>query len=536
MFALSSASSLERVSRDRPFEGAIGKPLELTAAANGWASGQVVIIAGDRPLRDVRVRVSPLQSWQHAEGSPETKHAIPGPSIPGDVFELSRVHYVEIKTPSAGRIGPPGYYPDPLEPLTPGKSFEVEAGSVQPIWLTVKVPPEVGEHDVRQLKPWSYAGSVTVEATVDGTGTVSQEIPLVLRVAKFRLPHRRILRIWIMFNLDAWRRFYNWMTPEDSLKAWEDGAFLLARYGITPNTVPASEFGDEPDLNYYERFYTKILDLGAPHLEIAPESWPVIVKNGWEEIAYYYHGSEWKKEENPTYAAAMRKVLEKAPGVKISVAGVKPDDCLTGVVRVWTYVSFAPIDAAVRERVKRGEELWWYVCCAPMEPYANCQLDAPQIDPRILGWQLFQYGCTGFYYWRASMLGDNVKGDSPEEKWPNRPWDTATSDVPSQHNDGQLIYPGPDGTPWSSIRLENMRDGADDYDTLCILRRYVERLKQTGDYPDLVARAEDALRINPALSSGIASYTKDPAVVERERLRVCGLITEARLALDEISY
>ena len=232
----------------------------------------------------------------------------------------------------------------------------------------------------------------------------------------------------------------------------------------------------------------------------------------------------------------MRKVLEKAPGVRISVAGVKPDECLTGVVRVWTYVSFAPIDAAVRERVKRGEELWWYVRWAPMEPYANCQLDAPQIDPRILGWQLFQYGCTGFYYWRASMLGDNVQGDTPQEKWPNRPWDTATSDVASQHNDGQLIYPGPDGTPWSSIRLENLRDGADDYDSLCTLRRYVERLKSAGDRPDLVERAEDALRVNPALSAGIACYTKDPAVVEYERLRVFGLITEARLAFGEISY
>ncbi len=535
-FTLSSASSLQRVFRDRPFYGEPGRPIELSAAANGWASAQVVILAGDKRLRDVQVSVSDLGSWIHDMDCRETRHAIPGQSFPGDVFELSRVHYVEIKVPSGGRTGPIGWHPDPLEPLGPGHSFEVEPGSVQPIWLTVKIPPEFGDHDIRQVRHWNYSGTVTVQADVEGVGVVSHEIPLILRVARFRLPHRRILHIWSMFDLSSWREFYNWMSPEESRKAWEAGAFLLARYGITPTTAPASEFGDKPDLDYYERFYRKVLELGAPHLEIAPESWPVVLKNGWDDIAYFYIGSEWPREANPKFAADMRDYLAKAPGVKISVAGVHPDESLAGLVSVWTQVSFMTADAAVRERVKRGEQLWWYVCCTPVEPYANCTLDSPQIDPRILGWQLYQYGCTGFYYWRASQLGGNTQDDTPEQKWPNRPWDTATSDVASQHNDGQLIYPGPDGKPWSSIRLENLRDGADDYDYLVILRRYVDKLKGAGAYPGIVDRSEEALKVNPTLSTGIAAYTKDPAIVEYERLRVFGLITEARLALGEISY
>ena len=78
---------------------------------------------------------------------------------------------------------------------------------------------------------------------------------------------------------------------------------------------------------------------------------------------------------------------------------------------------------------------------------------------------------------RTARTRRNTKGSSPEEKWPNRPWSPYTI-VPYTNNDGLLIYPGPDGVPWSSIRLENLRDGADDYDYLCILRDYVAKLKK----------------------------------------------------------
>ncbi|MCK4245140.1 MAG: DUF4091 domain-containing protein, partial [Candidatus Omnitrophica bacterium] len=324
---------------------------------------------------------------------------------------------------------------------------------------------------------------------------------------------------------------------EESLKAWEDGAFLLARYGITPSTPSSGTFDKELGLAYYERFYKRILELGAPHLEIAPESWPVIVKNGWEDIAYYYYGSEWPGHENPKNADIIRMKLKKAPGVKVSVAGVKPNECLKGLVKVWVLLTREYGQSSL---IYPNDEVWWYVCCSPGPPYANLQLDAGQIDPRVLGWQLFQYGCTGFYYWRASMIRNNMQGERPEEKWPNRPWNTATSDVPASHNDGQLIYPGPGGKAWSCIRLENMRDGADDYDYLCVLRDYVDQLKRlkgkrAGDaISKLIQRAEDALRITPELSVAVDNYTKDPAVVERERRRVCGLIEEVKAALSAI--
>ncbi len=537
-FALASASSMQRVFRDRPYRGPVGKPLELAAAMNSWTSGQVVIIAGDKRLRNVRVEVSDLKSWEVSEHPVNEdkdegiKHAlIEGPPMPAGAIETARVHYVEITEPSPGLISPPGWYPDPLEPITSESRFEVDAGTVQPIWLRLKVPPDTRARNKSLYRRWyrQFRGPVTVHADVEGEGAQSQQIDIELRVFKFSLPPQRILRLWTMAG--SWGDFYNWLSAEEVREIDKEVVFLLARFGITSRFSLAE--GDEVDLGEYERFCKKLLDLGVSHLQIDERAWPVIVKNGWEDIAYHYFGSEWLKAKNIEAAARIRKAAAKMPLVKVQVAGVKPSPYLDGIVNVWVYPSDETLDS-LKDNLARGEEAQWYSCCRPEGPHANVLLDCHQIAPRILLWQAFQYGVTGFLYWHATCIGaGNPEGDTPEEKWPNRPWHSRTC-LPYSHNDGMLLYPGPDGVPWSSIRLENLRDGADDYDYLCILRDYVAKLKKADFSPELVERAEDALKINPELSACKTEFTLDPAVVERERCRVGSYIEEGRAALGEI--
>ena len=166
-------------------------------------------------------------------------------------------------------------------------------------------------------------------------------------------------------------------------------------------------------------------------------------------------------------------------------------------------------------------------------------LDCAPVDPRIICWQAFQYNISGYLYWNTMHVAphgpnqSNTMGNTPEEKWPNRPWCPNTV-LPYSHNDGLIVYPGPGGEPWSSIRLENLRDGADDYDYLCILRDYVAKLNKADFAPELVDRAEQALKVNPDVSACKTEYTKDPAVVERERRRIGSYIEEARATLGEI--
>ncbi len=542
-FALASASSMQRVFRDRPFDGLVGKPLQLAAAMRGWVSGQVVIIAGEKKLRNVRVEVKDLTSWEVSEdpvrydkrGNGE-HDLIEGPPIPGNAFELARVHYVEIEKPCAGKISLPGGYPDPLEPMTPESRFEVEPGMAQPIWLRMKVPPDTRARNKSLYRRWykQFRGPVVVHAEVEGEGEQSQQLDIELRVFKFNMPKRRILRIWT--NLDgSWMGFYNWLSPEENFDVLQKAALLFARFKISPTTiVPPREEGDSPDLEHYERFFKKILDLGVSHLQIDADCWPVIVGNGWEDIAYRFFGGETPVERHKESMFVIRERMKTTPLAKAGVSGSKPSEFFNEVVDVWIHPSDRSLDC-YRENMARGDEVEWYSCCRPEGPYANFQLDCPQIDPRIICWQLFQYGVSGFHYWRATQTGPaNTAGNTPEEKWPNRPWDPATSPVAHSHNDGCLMYPGPGGEPWSSIRLENLRDGAEDYDYLCILRDYVAKLKKAGFSPPLVARAENALLVNPDVSACKTEYTKDPAVVERERRRVCAYIEEARTVLGEL--
>gem|GEM_PF-5409802 len=543
-FTLAGVSSLHRVFREAPCPAPPGTPLELAAPMNGWASGQIVIAARGQALRNVRVEATELASVEvDSAPDPDGRYAlVPGPAIPAAAVRLSRVHYVEMKAAPAGSIAAPGWYPDPLEPLKPESRFDVEADTVQPVWVTLKVPPEqvTPRHpSLVQRFYKNFKGSVSVTADVDGT-EVRQALEIRLRVYKFRLPQRRLLNIWTLLDGGSWDSFYSWMTPMQRFRALERAAYLLAEYGIAPSLVtPPGAGASESDLEYYESFFKRTLELGAPHLQqVTEDAWPVIVKNGWENIAYLYCGSEWPRKDNPAYAELIRSCKEKLPAARVAVAGVAPDEWLVDLVDVWVYRSDVPLDA-LRERVARGDEAQWYVCCGPEPPYPNLHLDSAPIEARVLGWQLFQYGLTGFYYWQSTMTGlvntANNDGDSPDDKWPNRPWCVETSDVPYSPNDGLLVYPGPNGEPWSCVRLENLRDGAEDYDCLCVLRDYVSRLKTADVAPVLVERAEQALKINPEVSACRTEYTKDPDVLLRERRRVCGYIEEARVALGELS-
>ncbi len=93
-------------------------------------------------------------------------------------------------------------------------------------------------------------------------------------------------------------------------------------------------------------------------------------------------------------------------------------------------------------------------------------IEWPAIDHRLLLWQNQKYGVTGFLYWGLDTWRDNLAG---EKRWPEVKWNPATwrNDAGKAHNgDGQLLYPGPNRQPLSSIRLENFRDGCEDYEYL----------------------------------------------------------------------
>ena len=111
----------------------------------------------------------------------------------------------------------------------------------------------------------------------------------------------------------------------------------------------------------------------------------------------------------------------------------------------------------MKKEVAEGDELWTYICINPREPYANWQLLSDGTEAIV---SAKEYGITGMLYWAVNHWKVNYMNQ-------NTPW---TGDA---YGDGILIYSGyffgPLPSPVSSLRLENIRDGIEDYQMLCML-------------------------------------------------------------------
>jgi hypothetical protein len=88
--------------------------------------------------------------------------------------------------------------------------------------------------------------------------------------------------------------------------------------------------------------------------------------------------------------------------------------------------------------------------------------------------------------------------------------------------------------PLSSIRLENLRDGIEDYEYLWILREAAGRLHEQGTsgHETLLAEAEKALAIDDRVVTDLTHFTQDPTQLRRARAAVARLIERVERALD----
>ena len=201
---------------------------------------------------------------------------------------------------------------------------------------------------------------------------------------------------------------------------------------------------------------------------------------------------------------------------------------LDDVLDIWAPVTGRYKAAEFQAQQAKGDEVWWYVCCGPGKPFANLMIEWPASDHRILLWQTWRFGVTGFLYWGINVFADNSKG---EKRWPATDWNPATwrNDKGMAHNgDGQLLYPGPDGQPLSSLRLANLRDGIEDYECVWLLRDAVAKLRAKGGAdPQLLAEAEKALAIDEAVVKDLTHFTADPATLRRARAALAGVTERA---------
>ena len=95
-----------------------------------------------------------------------------------------------------------------------------------------------------------------------------------------------------------------------------------------------------------------------------------------------------------------------------------------------------------------------------------------------------------------------------------------------------MIYPGPDSTPLSSVRLENLRDGIEDYEYFWLLREAVTGLERSGvtGHEELLAQARQALSVDENVVRDLRHFTDDPRVLRRARAQIARLIERLQAA------
>lgn len=183
----------------------------------------------------------------------------------------------------------------------------------------------------------------------------------------------------------------------------------------------------------------------------------------------------------------------------------------------------------------KGNEIWLYVTGWNV-PYCNLEIDEPGIEHRMLFWQTFLYKCEGFLHWGLNVwphyrVPNPWNTDMPTaaeyDRWPNTDWDDAGWLSGWHSGGGYLIYPGLNG-PLSSIRLEMVRDGIEDWEMLNMLgwqddnsqwNGLIKRAQDQGVSQNIINQAIAAVDISTIVQSTTA-YTHDAGLFENKRIEI----------------
>jgi hypothetical protein len=480
------APSAAKVLRDAKPNADAGR-WDLAAAQNEVEACQLVLLS-DQPVADVKVTVSDLRL---ADGSAAL------------AAKLYKVEYVP-------NIVGETAYPDPLPPLGP---LNLQPNQAQPVWISIRVP--------KDAKPGDYAGMVRVDANGK-----TAEYPLQLHVWGFALPDTPssatafgIIRQFIAeqqgeqaASPKGWwlyQQYYE-MLLDHRISAYEIPADLMS--------PEAAKYLNDPRMTAYQIPYPT--DDAALKALVAR-----LKEGGWYSKGYFYPIDEpVKKDAYEQLAQISDRLHQLAPGYRWVVPfyrGPEWDekltafDLMTNRVNLWCpnsqHFDGSPATRpALDQRRRLGEPIWWYVCCGPGEPYNNFFIEMPAMSHRMLFWQQKRENVEGLLYWSATYWAPNMTKD---------PWtDMATvKDInPKLRGDGSLFYPGkPVGIegPVSSLRLEVIRDGLEDFDYLTLA--------------DAKLGKEATLPYVTKLAPDLKTYEHDPLALEKVRRELGDLLEKA---------
>ncbi|MBR6586350.1 MAG: DUF4091 domain-containing protein [Kiritimatiellae bacterium] len=406
------------------------------------------------------------------------------------------------------RIPATGWWPDPL--LGFMKDGVTVAGmDVQSFWIRVSCP--------ERQPAGVYSGKLVISA--DRAKPI--RIPFVVRVNAFTVPRVSPLPLAITFDPKG-----KFDLERSHIEAWCD---FLADYYITMDNLyhngdgvrfdVLERLGRQGRLGLFNLGYwshprsTNVADVAEWRAHVLPR-----IQTAYDEVkmrgllghAYLYGCDEVIRKHLPSVQTAVCLLKEACPGVPVATTAY--DDSFGVATELRDIDWFVPLTPKykipeVKASRNEGRKVWWYICCVPSAPYANMFIECPAIEGRILmGAQSVKYRPDGFLYYQTTYWQSKRCIESgPFTDWEPRSWR-------DYHGDGSWVCVGPNGTPVPTIRLENFRDGLEDYAYAKILEEKLKRYsgKRSGTWHK---KAKELISVPRKVVDSLKNYTDNPDVI-----------------------
>ncbi|MCX5659931.1 MAG: DUF4091 domain-containing protein [Planctomycetota bacterium] len=230
------------------------------------------------------------------------------------------------------------------------------------------------------------------------------------------------------------------------------------------------------------------------------------------------------KADWPRYVELDRFFREHAPGLR-HVDAISTSELITGhgakidIPVPLTYHLWDP-DQYYKNRAAEGKEpVWWYTCSGPTGKYGNRFVCAPLIHTRILQWQAFAFGVSGYLHWGLNFwhrLGQSVSGRPGINGYADETLVNPMREHPTGWpvGDAAIVYPDPrwweEHGPLGSLRWESMRAGLQDWELITSLAEAVEaRKNQPGAGPALARARRVLAQIRGPIAGDLREYCRD---------------------------
>ncbi|MFK3671069.1 DUF4091 domain-containing protein [Leifsonia aquatica] len=457
----------------------------------------------------------------------------------------------------------PGLYPDLLRPLAPGDAFVPLLAGWSSVWVETTLPSDAPGGTIE----------VTVRLRQATTGAVLFAHRQPIEVSPLALPEPAIAHTeWVhidsiadhygveVFSEEHWRIVERFLVKARELgidtlltPVWSpplDTAIGTYRPNIQLIDIDETPDGICIDFTRLARWIRLCRRVGIRTLEIPPlfSQWGAtsaasfittgqrgtVRRFGWATPAdapeyraflrellpslkefldrewglrevHFHLSDEPTAETADTYGRARR-------GVADLLAGCIVIDALSDVELVRTGLVPTPIVAstAVGSFAAAGiHRTWVYYCVAQQDDVSNRFIAQPAARTRAIGAQLFVGGHVGFLHWAFAFYYDQYSERSVD------PFSDTCAGGAYPGGDTFLVYPGPDGEPWPSIRFRAIADAMEDHRLLTLSR-------------SVLGTAATRAALAPEGSWSLDDWPRDPEAILRVRRRLVDGLTAVR--------